>query len=147
MPSASFGSNQVDFGGMIAPASATAIRSAHLRRIEREGGRAPAGADAPFEFAEPAPAADEVDALVGARIGDAEERLDDMAGEEGDRQPADRIIGRDQAGASRSRYQRPPRTIPNSPADAGSTGASEGSTVNVSRSAASNPSASRPLRS
>ncbi len=27
MPSASFGSNQVDFGGMIAPASATAIRS------------------------------------------------------------------------------------------------------------------------
>ena len=28
MPSASFGSNQVDFGGMIPPASATAIRSA-----------------------------------------------------------------------------------------------------------------------
>ena len=28
MPSASFGSNQVDFGGMISPASATAIRSA-----------------------------------------------------------------------------------------------------------------------
>jgi hypothetical protein len=27
MPSASFGSNQVDFGGMIAPASATAMRS------------------------------------------------------------------------------------------------------------------------
>ncbi len=27
MPSASLGSNQVDFGGMIAPASATAIRS------------------------------------------------------------------------------------------------------------------------
>ena len=27
MPSASFGSNQVDFGGMISPASATAIRS------------------------------------------------------------------------------------------------------------------------
>jgi hypothetical protein len=28
MPSASFGSNQVDFGGMISPASATAMRSA-----------------------------------------------------------------------------------------------------------------------
>jgi len=28
MPSASLGSNQVDFGGMIAPASATAMRSA-----------------------------------------------------------------------------------------------------------------------
>ena len=28
MPSASFGSNQVDFGGMMPPASATAIRSA-----------------------------------------------------------------------------------------------------------------------
>jgi hypothetical protein len=27
IPSASFGSNQVDFGGMIAPASATAMRS------------------------------------------------------------------------------------------------------------------------
>ena len=27
MPSASFGSNQVDFGGMMPPASATAIRS------------------------------------------------------------------------------------------------------------------------
>ena len=94
MPSASLGSNQVDLGGMMPPASATAIRSSMLRREEREGDRHLARVDPPLELAEAAPAADEVDALVGARVGDAEQRLDQVAREQRDRQPADRIASR-----------------------------------------------------
>ena len=63
---------------------------AHLRRVERERSRHLAGGDEPLEFGKAAAAADEVDALVGARIGDAEERLDDGPGEQRDRQPGDR---------------------------------------------------------
>ena len=127
MPSASLGSNQVDFGGMMPPASATAIRSSMLRRVEREGHRHLAGVDAALELGEAAPAADEVDALVGARVGDAEERLDQVAGEQRDRQPADRVrrCGT-RSDRSLSRYQRPPRNMPNSDAAAGRTGDADG---------------------
>ena len=72
----------------------------HLRRIEREGDRHLAGFHARLEPSQPARAADEVDALVGARILDAEQRLDHVAGEHRDRQPADRIA-RHQIGADR----------------------------------------------
>jgi len=46
-----------------------------------------------------------------------------------------------------SRYQRLPRTMPNSPDAAGRTGSSEASTENVLRNSATSASGVRPLRS
>ena len=45
----------------------------------------------PLQFAEPAAAADKVDALVAALIGDAEQRFDDIARQQRDRELRDRI--------------------------------------------------------
>ena len=73
----------------------------HLRGVEREGHRHLTGIDPALELGEPAAAADEVDAFVGARVGDAEKRLDDVPGEQRDRQLPDRIVLRDQIGPER----------------------------------------------
>ena len=114
MPSASLGSNQVDFGGMMQAGVRHRHQVGHLRRIEREGRRHLAGRDPALQPVQAAPAADEVDALVGALIGDAEQRLDHVAREQRDRQPADRIVVGTSSGSSVSRYQRPARNMPNS---------------------------------
>ena len=73
-PSRSLGSNHVDLGGMISPASDTAIRSATLTGIERERDRRLARIDQPLELAGAARAADEIDPLVGAHVGDLQHR-------------------------------------------------------------------------
>ncbi len=92
MPSASLGSNQVDFGGMISAGVRDRHQVGHLRRVEREGRRHLAGRDPPLQPFQAAAAADEIDALVGALIGDAEQRLEHVARQQRDRQPADRIV-------------------------------------------------------
>ena len=91
MPSASFGSNQVDFGGMMAPASATAMRSAIAVGWSAKATAAASDLTSRSSSLEPPPAADEVDPLVAARIGDAEDRLDHVPGEQRHRQPRHRI--------------------------------------------------------
>ena len=73
----------------------------HLRRIKREGDRHLAGRDPAFQLLQSARAADEVDALVGARVGDAEQRLDHIARQQRDRQPPDRIVPGHQIGPDR----------------------------------------------
>ena len=74
-----------------------------------------------------AAAADEVDALVAARIGDAENRLDDVPGEQRDRQPRHRVgaarrLGRELGLAAPDDTSGRPRTMPTSSARAGRTG-------------------------
>ena len=69
-PSRSFGSNHVDFGGMISPASETAIRSRDADRVQRERDGRLAGVDESLELPGAARAADEIDPLVGADVGD-----------------------------------------------------------------------------
>ena len=101
MPSASFGSNQVDFGGMIPPRVGDRHQVGHLGRIECKGDRHVAGRDPAFEFGEAARATDEIDAFVGPLIGDAEERLEHMARQQRDRQPSDRIALGDELGPQR----------------------------------------------
>ena len=127
MPSASFGSNQVDFGGMILPASATAIRSGHLRRVEGEGDRHLAGVDPPLELVQAAAAADEVDALVGALVGDAEERLDRRARVRSviGRRPTGSFAGTS-SGRSVSRYQLAVEVHAEFAGRAGRTGSADG---------------------
>ena len=64
-PSRSFGSNQVLFGGMIAPASDTAIRSATLTGNIENATAALPDVDERLELGGAAGAADEIDPLVG----------------------------------------------------------------------------------
>src|SRR5215469_15236118 len=64
---------------------------AHLRWIERERNGHLAGRNEPLELAEAAAAADEVDALIATRIGNAEDWLQDVFGKERDRQLCDRV--------------------------------------------------------
>ena len=91
MPSASLGSNQVDFGGM------TARRRPPPSGLPCGWGTArtppPLAAVDPalLQLAQPANAADEIDALVGARILDAEDRRQQIVGEQAHRRPADRV--------------------------------------------------------
>ena len=77
-PSRSLGSNHVDLGGMIPPASDTRIRSS-----TDTGKRENATANLPestssFEFPRAADPADEVDPLVGAYVFDAKHGIEDQ---------------------------------------------------------------------
>ena len=74
-PSRSFGSNHVDFGGMMPPASAMAIRSATLTGYSENATAALPAVDQALEFGGAADAADEIDALVRARVADLQQRL------------------------------------------------------------------------
>ena len=69
-PSRSFGSNQVDFGGMMPPASEIAIRSSTVTGTSRTP-PPPCRSRRPARAPGAARAADEIDPLVGAHVADA----------------------------------------------------------------------------
>ena len=60
--------------------------------MKREGYGERAGRDEPLQFAEAPSAADEVDALVASLIGDGENRLEDVLGEQRYRQTSDWVF-------------------------------------------------------
>ena len=70
-PSRSFGSNQVDFGGMIFPASAICQQFLDGCRMQRECHRHLSGIHPPLELSQSADPTDEIDPLARARIVDA----------------------------------------------------------------------------
>ena len=70
-------------------------------RVERERGRHLAGVDPLLELAESAAAADEIDALVGAQVADAEERRQHAARQQARVEPPHRIGRLGQAGPRR----------------------------------------------
>ena len=78
---------------MISPASETAIRSATLTGIQRERDRRLAGVDQPLELAGAARAADEIDPLVGADVGDLQHRRQQPLLQHADVERRDRIRG------------------------------------------------------
>ena len=90
-PERSFGSNQVDFGGIVAPASAIAMTSEICVGIHREGDRAAPRAHALLQLARAANPADEVDAGIRARIADAEDRPEEAVLEDRDVEGGDGI--------------------------------------------------------
>ena len=93
--------------------------------IEREGDRHLARVDPALQLAQAAPAADEIDALVGARVGDAEDRLDQVARQQRDRQARDRVVLGQRIGQQLQPIPAPPRNMPTSEAAAGRTGDGE----------------------
>ena len=99
-PERSFGSNQVLLGGMIWPASAMSMSCSTVVGIHGEGDGCFAGIDELHEFAGAADAADEVNALAGARIVDAED-----GGEQAvlERSTSSREIGSASAAGSQAR--------------------------------------------
>ena len=94
-PERSLGSNQVLFGGMSCPASVTAM-SCSMRVGKRwSASDQPSSLHAPLELGGAADAADEVDVLRRARVGDAEDRREELV-------LADRAVERrDRVGASK----------------------------------------------
>ena len=132
---------------MIPPASATAITSSIWVGVKRERHRHLARIDPARQLGEAAAAADEVDALVGALVGDAEDRLDQIVGEQRDRQPSTGSAAGTSSGFSRNGYHPPFRYMPNSRAPAGRTGEADGDTAKRSAMSRTSASGARPLRS
>ena len=142
-PSRSFGSNHVDFGGMISPASDTAIRSATLTGIQRERDRRLARVDQLLERPGAARAADEIDPLVGAHVGDLQHRRQQPLLQHADVERADRIRSRPARRAAAACATRPGSTSRCRRARAGAAGPGVDSKPLAHRRAGSRPATAR----
>ncbi len=101
------GSNQVLLGGMMAPASDTAIRSSTSTGIQRKRYRRAPGVDELFELARSTRAADELDARVGSHVLDLQHGRQQLVLQHADIERGDRVG----VVASRVRPQRVPRAL------------------------------------
>ena len=113
-PSRSFGSNHVDLGGIISPASAIRIRSPTVGEEGKGDGRIPLIYQ-PFELAGAANATDKIEPLVGPRIRDLEQRGEHLLLEKADIERDAGIWQRPASPARRSVCQRPSIYIETSP--------------------------------
>ena len=145
-PSRSFGSNHVDFGGMMPPASEIAIRSSIVTGYIENATAAVPESTALLEAGGAAGAADEIDPLVGADVADAEQRLEDVPLQQRDVEPLARESSSGAAPDRSMAYQRPARYIATSPLRRGVAGAlGDGESSLAARRGT--PPAMRPARS
>ena len=86
------GSNQVDFGGMTFPASATAIICPSVGGVKGKGNGEPLPVDESLEFPHPPDPADELDPRIGPRVPDPEDRTQDPLLEKGDVETGDGVV-------------------------------------------------------
>ncbi len=107
-PSRSFGSNQVDFGGMILPASAIARSSSIEVGIKREGDRHLSRVHPPLQLLQPPDSSHKIDPLARPGIVDAKHRVQEMLLQDRDVQTLHRVAdGQHRAGVDSSLYHRP----------------------------------------
>ena len=110
-PESSFGSNQVDFGGMILPASAMLIKSLMVVGVHGERHRHPLF-HPPFQLAQTPDAAYEIDALIRPRVSDAQNRMEQFSCKMDTSKRATGSVLSKVPGLAVSLYHFPPRYIP-----------------------------------